>query len=264
MREDGDETVVEVAFTATERPRRARRRHRRGRPAAGGRCEHARRARPRSPASARPSSPRSRAAPSCSSRASACKAALDDAGLLAARRRRARHLHARLERGDGGRAQPRHRPALDVRRASRTAAAASAAIVMQAAMAVATGAAEVVVCYRAFNERSGMRFGDVGGAMGAAVLPPFLVMVRAVRAAVAGGLGRAARPPLHARVRRHQRGLRAHRRRRPHARGDQPGRVVLRAADHASRTTRRRAGSSSRCCGCSTAARRATAASRSS
>ena len=30
---------------------------------------------------------------------------------------------------------------------------------MQAAMAVATGAAEVVVCYRAFNERSGFRFG---------------------------------------------------------------------------------------------------------
>jgi acetyl-CoA acetyltransferase len=31
--------------------------------------------------------------------------------------------------------------------------------VHQAAMAVATGAADVVVCYRAFNERSGRRFG---------------------------------------------------------------------------------------------------------
>ncbi|MHC5907091.1 lipid-transfer protein [Streptomyces sp. S6] len=31
--------------------------------------------------------------------------------------------------------------------------------VLQAAMAVATGVAEVVVCYRAFNERSGRRFG---------------------------------------------------------------------------------------------------------
>ena len=31
--------------------------------------------------------------------------------------------------------------------------------VQQAAMAVATGVAEVVVCYRAFNERSGHRFG---------------------------------------------------------------------------------------------------------
>ena len=49
------------------------------------------------------------------------------------------------------------------------------AVVMQAAMAVATGVADVVVCYRAFNERSGMRFG--GAAMaGAAMLPPFLDM----------------------------------------------------------------------------------------
>src|SRR6266700_21633 len=31
--------------------------------------------------------------------------------------------------------------------------------VQQAAMAVATGVADVVVCYRAFNERSGNRFG---------------------------------------------------------------------------------------------------------
>ncbi|MFC0862084.1 lipid-transfer protein [Sphaerimonospora cavernae] len=31
--------------------------------------------------------------------------------------------------------------------------------IQQAAMAVATGAAEVVVCYRAFNERSGVRYG---------------------------------------------------------------------------------------------------------
>ena len=36
---------------------------------------------------------------------------------------------------------------------------AACATVMQAAMAVATGVAEVVVCYRAFNERSGFRFG---------------------------------------------------------------------------------------------------------
>jgi acetyl-CoA acetyltransferase len=41
-------------------------------------------------------------------------------------------------------------------------------------MAVATGAADVVVCYRAFNERSGLRFG--GGAMMATTLPPFLDM----------------------------------------------------------------------------------------
>ena len=33
--------------------------------------------------------------------------------------------------------------------------------VQQAAMAVATGVADVVVCYRGFNERSGQRFGQV-------------------------------------------------------------------------------------------------------
>ncbi|EOM77501.1 lipid-transfer protein [Rhodococcus rhodnii] len=36
---------------------------------------------------------------------------------------------------------------------------AACATVQQAAMAIATGVAEVVVCYRAFNERSGVRFG---------------------------------------------------------------------------------------------------------
>jgi acetyl-CoA acetyltransferase len=36
---------------------------------------------------------------------------------------------------------------------------AAAGTVVQAAMAVATGTADVVVCYRAFNERSGFRFG---------------------------------------------------------------------------------------------------------
>lgn len=42
---------------------------------------------------------------------------------------------------------------------------AAAATVQQAAMAVATGVAEVVVCYRAFNERSGQRFGQVNTAL---------------------------------------------------------------------------------------------------
>ena len=49
---------------------------------------------------------------------------------------------------------------------------ASAGTVVQAAMAVATGAAEVVVCYRAFNERSGMRFGDMGRSI--TTMPPWL------------------------------------------------------------------------------------------
>ncbi|WP_373188648.1 lipid-transfer protein [Mycobacterium marinum] len=39
---------------------------------------------------------------------------------------------------------------------------AAAGTVAHAAMAVATGVAEVAVCYRAFNERSGMRFGGSG------------------------------------------------------------------------------------------------------
>jgi 17-hydroxy-3-oxo-4-pregnene-20-carboxyl-CoA lyase len=46
---------------------------------------------------------------------------------------------------------------------------AACATVQHAAMAVATGTADVVVCYRALNERSGRRFGRV--ATGAAALP---------------------------------------------------------------------------------------------
>jgi acetyl-CoA acetyltransferase len=41
---------------------------------------------------------------------------------------------------------------------------AACATVQQAAMAVATGVAEVVICYRALNERSGHRFGQVSRA----------------------------------------------------------------------------------------------------
>ncbi len=50
---------------------------------------------------------------------------------------------------------------------------ASAGTVMHAAMAVATGVADVVVCYRAFNERSGNRFGSMTVGAGGA-LPPWL------------------------------------------------------------------------------------------
>jgi acetyl-CoA acetyltransferase len=46
---------------------------------------------------------------------------------------------------------------------------AACAIVQQAAMAVATGIADVVVCYRAFNERSGARFG--AGVQGRTPIP---------------------------------------------------------------------------------------------
>ena len=49
---------------------------------------------------------------------------------------------------------------------------AAAGTVAQAAFAVAAGAAEVVVCYRAFNERSGLRFGDMGRSI--TTMPPWL------------------------------------------------------------------------------------------
>ncbi|WP_068269258.1 lipid-transfer protein [Aldersonia kunmingensis] len=42
---------------------------------------------------------------------------------------------------------------------------AACATIQQAAMAVATGVADVVVAYRAFNERSGMRFGQVNSSL---------------------------------------------------------------------------------------------------
>ena len=49
---------------------------------------------------------------------------------------------------------------------------AASGTVAQAAMATASGAASVVVCYRAFNERSGLRFGDMGRSI--TEMPPFL------------------------------------------------------------------------------------------
>ncbi|MDP9092314.1 MAG: lipid-transfer protein [Actinomycetota bacterium] len=45
---------------------------------------------------------------------------------------------------------------------------AACATVQQAAMAIATGMADVVVCYRAFNERSGHRFGQVSATLATA------------------------------------------------------------------------------------------------
>jgi acetyl-CoA acetyltransferase len=45
---------------------------------------------------------------------------------------------------------------------------AACATVQQAVLAIAAGVAEVVVCYRAFNERSGHRFGQVSTALAAA------------------------------------------------------------------------------------------------
>ena len=48
-------------------------------------------------------------------------------------------------------------------------------VILASKLPVATGAANVVVCYRAMNERSGMRYGG-SAMMGAAMLPPFLDM----------------------------------------------------------------------------------------
>jgi acetyl-CoA acetyltransferase len=78
---------------------------------------------------------------------------------------------------------------------------AAAGAVMQAAMAVATGVADVVVCYRAFNERSGMRYGGAGYGTPTS-LPPFMAMY-----APYGLLTPAAWVAIHARRYMHEYGV---------------------------------------------------------
>ncbi len=101
---------------------------------------------------------------------------------------------------------------------------AACATVQQAAMAVATGTADVVVCYRALNERSGRRFGQVA----AGLAGDLTTAGHRQRLALpdgpghARGDGRDDRPPVHARVRRDQRGLRPGHGRGPPARREQP------------------------------------------
>jgi acetyl-CoA acetyltransferase len=106
---------------------------------------------------------------------------------------------------------------------------AACAIVQQAAMAVATGIARVVVCYRALNERSGHRFGQVSRA--------------AVAAPTSSGIDNGWHYPMGLAVP-------AGTRRPTRTPGSTGGRSRW-------PSTRRPGGSSSRC-GCSTAARRAT------
>ena len=137
---------------------------------------------------------------------------------------------------------------------------AACATVQQAAIAVATGVADCVVAYRAFNERSGMRFGQVQTAAGGErrldrrgqlVLLP----ARAVHARRAGGDDRQAlhapvrgdEPATSARSRWPTASTRPRTRRRTSTRSRSP-----------LRSTRIRGGSPSRC-GCWTAARRPTA-----
>ncbi len=107
---------------------------------------------------------------------------------------------------------------------------ASAGTVLQAAMAVATGVADVVVCYRAFNERSGNRFGNMSGRI--SVLPLWLSWYAPYGLMTPACVGRDAGAPVHGAVRSHERRLRADRGRRPRPRRDESRRVVLRAPDH--------------------------------
>ena len=86
---------------------------------------------------------------------------------------------------------------------------AACATVQQAAMAVATGVADCVVAYRAFNERSGMRFGQVqtrlvGDAGAEAIRRRRQLLLLPARAFDAGGAGGDDCPALHAPVRRDQ------------------------------------------------------------
>ncbi len=104
-------------------------------------------------------------------------------------------------------------------------------------MAVATGIARVVVCYRALNERSGHRFGQVSRAAAAgADLRRGGQQLALPDGPVHTGRDRGDdRPALHARLRRDQRGLRPDHRRRPPPRRDQPEGLVLPAAGDAGR-----------------------------
>ncbi len=103
---------------------------------------------------------------------------------------------------------------------------AACATVQQAAMAVATGVADVVVCYRGFNERSESPVRPVlagRGHPGEHQRPRQRVDLPDGPRHAGGDRGDAG-APLHARVRRHLGGLRRGRRRRPAARRDEPQR----------------------------------------
>ena len=92
--------------------------------------------------------------------AEAVRAALDDAGLTAGRRGRDGHVHDGHQPGDHRRPGLRDRASCPSSPAIHYGGGAACATVQQAALAIAAGVAEVVVCYRAFNERSGRRFGS--------------------------------------------------------------------------------------------------------
>ena len=112
---------------------------------------------------------------------------------------------------------------------------AACATIQQAALAVSSGVADVVVCYRAFNERSGSRFGagvqgrppmpNAENAHMASYLPVGLLTP-------ASWVAMAAQRYLHVTGATSE-DLGPGGGGRPQARGDQPEGLVLRAADHA-------------------------------
>ena len=111
---------------------------------------------------------------------------------------------------------------------------AACATIQQAAIAVATGVADCVVAYRAFNERSGMRFGQVQmrlvenadstGVDNSFSYPHGLSTPAAQVAMIA-------KRYMHL-LRRDEQGLRRDLGGRPQARGQEPEGVLLREADH--------------------------------
>ena len=198
-------------------------------------------ARPRSPASAPPSSPRSPAAPSSSSPSRRSEHALADCGLTAAD---VDGLTTFTMDTSSEIAVARELGIPELRFFSRInyGGGAACATVQQAAMAVATGVADVVVCYRGFNERSGVRFGQFSVAAATQVNTNGLDNAWTYPM----GLGTpAATVAMQARRYMHEYGATsedfgAGRGRRPPARRDQPERVLLRASRSRSRTTRPR------------------------
>ena len=146
-------------------------------------------------------------------------------------RRRFLDVHDGLQRGDRARAQPGLRRHQLLTAASITAAAPRARSIHQAAMAVATGAANAVVAYRALNGRSWRRFGP--SIHGQADRDHPLQLVHAVRPDHAGRwVAMFAQRYMHD-LRRDERGPRSRRGRACRAfAATNPGRMLPREADH--------------------------------
>ncbi len=88
----------------------------------------------------------------------AVRAALADAGIAPVRSRRHDHLHDGHQRRDRGRARVSASATSPSSARTPYGGGAAIGVIQQAVMAIATGVAECVVVYRAFNERSGRRY----------------------------------------------------------------------------------------------------------